>query len=177
MCNTACPGNTWPKWWHKVKEDPCSEIRADRDRHKGWLEHTEIDLANWKGWFSDLEKERKRYKGLYEDEKDETESLGRELAARDSAITKLTKDVVTARLERDNFREQVKKEADKLVKERVAWNKKKDGFNTELLRQLALIKEQEKEIKLLSYLKDSVAYKVGQFIVELITSLRGGDGK
>lgn len=177
LSSTACPGATWPEWWYKVKEDPCKELREDLKRYKGWLKDTEADLKNWKIWFKDTEKAMKEYKELYRKEGNKGKALEKEIGARDTAIRKLEKRIEIVEKERDNFREQITKETEKLIKERKLWDEKKENFNKELLKQLDTINTQEREIKLLLYIKDSVAYKVGQFIVELIKYLKGGGRK
>jgi len=167
---TACPGDTWPEWWHRIIEDPCGRVREDLEKHKELLKNTRIELESWKSKFSDAEKAKIAYRKLYEGTRTKNVALEGEVKTRDAAIVKLEK-------ERDASKEQAKREAEKLVEERKVWGEQKETLDTKIRDQGAEIEDLKKEIKLLTYIKGSVAYKVGKFIVELIQSLGGGDEK
>ncbi len=167
---TACPGDTWPEWWHRIREDPCGEVREDLEEHKELLKNTKTELAGCKSQLSDAEKTKVVYRKLYDGARDKNTALERELKTRDRAIIKLGK-------ERDAASKQAEVEAEKLVNERKIWGEQTETFNNKIEDQGTEIDDLKKEIKLLSYIKGSVAYKVGKFIVELVESIRGGDEK
>jgi len=191
LCATACPGATWPTWWEKVLKDGKTCLELDKDIPTEIEGKFDLKSYNWynKYWtgeefiktvtedydscLQDLEISEENY----QKEKTRASSAEKEVATRDRAIEKLKTQVKTVETERDNFRDQVKKEVNKLVIERERWNGEKKSLNTELVNQDITIRDLRKELKLLSYLKDSAAYKIGQFIVDLVKSMRGGDKK